>query len=251
MSPPETIQLSLNELRALLRRTYEALYHHGYDFTVMARSCLWLETHGLDGIGLILRSLDDLDTPCAKLVLSQTGPDKYLIDGQGRCLIPFMNASADLAIASAQRSGFGQIDILNIFGRLNIFAALKKAARLNLWAAALWYDEGDKASYALWLNKHKSLPDFYKIDGEIEGPWGDSGLRFVCARGPERVEAKVRYMLPGQARPIRTAHEFEACQQAALDNGLSVKLADYAKLNALADRLLVPSTDESRRGAGE
>jgi len=121
----DNITLSLNELRALLRRTYEALYHHGYDFGVMARSCLWLETHGLDGIGLILRSLDDLDTPCLQMQLTEAAAGHYIIDGQGRCLIPFINSATDLAIARAKQNGAGLIDVLNVFGRLNVFAALK------------------------------------------------------------------------------------------------------------------------------
>ena len=99
MTSEAELYLSLNELRALLRRTYEALYHHGYDFAVMARSCLWLEVHGLDGIGLILRSLSDLETPCREIKLSQPSESAFVLEGYGRCLIPFVNAAADLALS--------------------------------------------------------------------------------------------------------------------------------------------------------
>ena len=247
----DNITLSLNELRALLRRTYEALYHHGYDFGVMARSCLWLETHGLDGIGLILRSLDDLDTPCLQMQLTEAAAGHYIIDGQGRCLIPFINSATDLAIAHAKHNGAGLIDIWNVFGRLNVFAALKKSARLNMWAAAIWYDAIDGKTYVLWLDSGKMLPDYYGLPARHDGPWGRSGLRFICADAPDPVTTQVRAVLPVDALPIKTASSFEAAHERALDNGLTVPRSDYKTLSALADRLLVPSTDESRRGAGE
>ena len=37
----------------------------------------------------------------------------------------------------------------------------------------------------------------------------------------------------------------------ALKNGLSISLLNYEKLNLIADRILVPSTESSRLGAGE
>jgi len=245
------LYLSLNELRALMRRTYEALYHHGYDFGVMARSCLWLEAHGLDGIGLILRSLDDLETPCRDMKLSEDTPDHFVLDGRGRCLIPFVNAGADLAIAAAQDTGFGQIDILNVFGRLNIFAALKKSARLNFYAAAIWYDAGEARTHILWLKPEDNLPDYYILNETHQGPWGGSGIRFICADHPERVTKNVRAVLRRGAAPHMTSADFAAAYGRALEGGIAVDKESYAALNEIADRLLVPSTDSSRRGAGE
>ncbi len=246
-----SINLSLNELRALLRRTYEALYHHGYDFSVMARSCLWLEAHGLDGIGLILRSLPDLGKPCREVNLTAPSDTGYVLAGQGRCLIPFVNSATDLAIANAQDNGFGQIDILNVFGRLNIFAALKKSARLDLYAAAIWYDSCEGRTHVLWLSSGNTLPDYFILDEVHGGPWGMSGVRFVCAVAPDAVTKNVRAVLPEDARPFKTAAQFAARYDSALEGGVPVRLSDYAALNKIADRLLVPSTDESRRGAGE
>jgi len=243
--------LSLNELRALLRRTYEALYHHGYDFGVMARSCLWLETHGLDGIGLILRSLPDLETPCRDIKLTEQSQGQFVLDGRGRCLIPFVNASADLAIAAAQDQGFGQIDILNVFGRLNIFAVLKKSARLNLYAAAIWYDAGEDRTHILWLHSARDLPNYFILDETHQGPWGHSGVRFICAQDPEAVEKNVRAVLADDIAPYKTYIELEAAYEKALQDGVTVSRSAYDTLNKIADRLLVPSTDASRKGAGE
>ena len=251
MSGAETLNLSLNELRALLRRTYEALYHHGYDFLVMARSCLWLEAHGLDGIGLILRSLPDLETPCREIVLAEPFAGQFVLEGHGRCLIPFVNVSADLAIAAAQDNGFGQIDILNVYGRLNIFAALKKSARLNLYAAAIWYDEGEERTHVLWLKPSKALPDYYILNEVHQGAWGESGLRFICSETSEVVTKNVRAVLGEDTAPFKTAEDFTNNYEQALENGITVTRQAYVELNKIADRLLVPSTDASRQGAGE
>lgn len=245
------LYLSLNELRALLRRTYEALYHHGYDFAVMARSCLWLEVHGLDGIGLILRSLDDLETPCREIKLSENSQNQFVLNGYGRCLIPFVNAAADLAIGSAEENGFGQIDILNVFGRLNILAALKKTARLNLYSAAIWCDAGEARTHILWLNSSKALPDYYILDEARDGPWGQSGLRFVCSNTVDIVSENVKAVLPRSAIPYKTNEQLSHAYEQALENGIPISQEAYSKLNKIADRLLVPATDASRRGAGE
>ncbi len=251
MTAPADLYLSLNELRALLRRVYEALYHHGYDFAVMARSCLWLEAHGLDGIGLILRSLDDLDTPCGEIQLAEPSVGTFKLDGKGRCLIPFVNAAADLAIASAQEKGVGQIDILNVFGRLNILAALKKSARLNLYAAAIWYDAGEQRTHVLWLKSSRDLPDYFILNKAVAGPWGGLGLRFVCAQSDNSVLENVRAVLPEGSLPYLTGLDLSQAYERALENGIAVSFIDYSVLTKIADRLLVPSTDASRRGAGE
>ncbi len=245
------LYLSLNELRALLRRTYEALYHHGYDFAVMARSCLWLEVHGFDGIGLILRSLDDLETPCREIKLSETSQNQFVLNGYGRCLIPFVNAAADLAIGSAEENGFGQIDIINVFGRLNILAALKKTARLNLYSTAIWYDAGEARTHILWLNSSKDLPDYYILDESKDGPWGQSGLRFVCSKTADIISENVNVVLPHDAVPYKTCEQLARAHDLVLENGIPISVEAYSKLNKIADRLLVPSTDASRRGAGE
>ena len=251
MNGSADLHLSLNELRALLRRTYEALYHHGYDFAVMARSCLWLEAHGLDGIGLILRSLSDLETPCRDIELSELSANHFVLDGRGRCLIPFVNAAADLAIGAAQNSGHGQVDILNVFGRLNIFAALKKSARLNLHSAAIWYDAGEDRTHILWLRSSKHLPDYFILNEAHTGPWGRSGIRFICSRTHDRVTKNVRTVLAENIEPYKTSDDFTFAYDAALERGIPVSNQAYAELNNIADRLLVPSTDASRRGAGE
>ena len=251
MASMADLHLSLNELRALLRRTYEALYHHGYDFGVMARSCLWLETHGLDGIGLILRSLPGLEEPCRDIELSETLPGHFILDGRGRCLIPFVNAAADLAIAMAQDDGFGQIDILNIYGRLNIFAALKKSARLNLYSAAIWYDAGEERTHILWLQSRNDLPNYYILNEAHQGPWGGSGLRFICSNKPDIVTKNVRTILTQDTLPYKTSEDFTLAYERALEQGVVVSASAYATLNKIADRLLVPSTDASRKGAGE
>lgn len=245
------LHLSLNELRAVLRRSYEALYHHGYDFDVMARSCLWLETHGLDGIGLTLRSLPDLEKPCGELQLSEISTGCFELDGQGRCLIPFVNASADLAIAAAQDDGLGQIDILNVYGQLNIFAVLKKPARLNLYAAAIWYDEGEERTHILWLQPSSDLPNYYILNEVHQGPRGGSGLRFICANTSELVIKNIRAILTDDTIPYKTSEDFTAAYERALEEGVVVSPRAYATLNKIADRLLVPSTDASRKGAGE
>ena len=251
MTDEAELYLSLNELRALMRRTYEALYHHGYDFAVMARSCLWLEAHGLDGIGLIIRSLPDLETTAREIKLSEPTPNHFLLEGYGRCLIPFVNVSADLAIAGAQNSGFGQIDILNVFGRLNIFAALKKSASLDLYAAAIWYDATEGRTHILWLKSYKELPDYYILDEVHQGPWGESGVRFICSKTADIVTENVRLVLPEGSTAHKTGSQFAQAYADALDDGIAVSRDTYAQLNKIADRLLVPSTDASRRGAGE
>lgn len=251
MAGAAELYLSLNELRALMRRTYEALYHHGYDFSVMARSCLWLETHGLDGIGLIIRSLPDFETSCREIELTEPSANHFVLEGHGRCLIPFVNAAADLAIAAAQDDGLGTIDILNVFGRLNIFAALKKSARLNLCASAIWYDAGEERTHILWLKPYKDLPDYYILDEAHSGPWGESGLRFVCSNTEEIISRRVRVVLPQEIVPHKTSAQFAAAYAAALADGIVVNRAVYTELNKIADRLLVPSTEASRLGAGE
>lgn len=67
------LNLSVNELWALLRRTFEALYGHERDYYDMARTVLWLECHGHDGVGQLIGALPHLEnTKLPEPSLSET-----------------------------------------------------------------------------------------------------------------------------------------------------------------------------------
>ena len=57
-----SITLSHNELKALLSRTFEALYGHKRDYSDMADCVLWLECHGHDGVDQLVQALPNLQT---------------------------------------------------------------------------------------------------------------------------------------------------------------------------------------------
>jgi hypothetical protein len=51
--------------------------------------------------------------------------------------------------------------------------------------------------------------------------------------------------------PVIDESKQKSFYELALKNGLSISTLNYEKLNLIADRILVPSTDASRLGAGE
>ena len=57
----DVINLSRNELWALLTRTFEALYGHRRDYYDMARTVLWLECHGFRGVEQFVSALPNLE----------------------------------------------------------------------------------------------------------------------------------------------------------------------------------------------
>jgi len=82
----DTVTISLNELRALLRKAFEGVYGHDRDWNAMAETVLWLETRGLDGMQMFFESYAGLSRDKKLSVQNMTKGKLHLDLGGGSCV---------------------------------------------------------------------------------------------------------------------------------------------------------------------
>jgi len=229
------LNLSVNELSALLTRTFEALYGHKRDYYDMARIVLWLECQGHNGVSQFINALpvlDDDDLP--EPDLSERAANHLVIDGRGHSLFCIARAICDLSISCAANAGPSQIDIINVRDSQPLIGALYSIASQG-FSAVLFYD--DKLAAISAKAEH---PIIYQNKTPHD-------LRLICAQNDDILDKYIDADLNIQLGPDvqRQAHAF------GLEQGMSIKRSHYDTLTKIANRVLVEASEASRRGAGE
>jgi len=228
------LNLSINELWALLRRTFEALYGHERDYYDMARTVLWLECHGHDGVGQLIGALPHLEnTKLPEPSLSETASGHYLIDGKGHSLLCIGRSICDLAMAYASDNETSRLDIINVVDSKPLIGILTYAASQGFSAMAIC--EGSLAIIA----GEAQHPTLYKNNEDT--------LSLICSRTEERLNEYV-----GEGLEVLESCDVQkGAYASSLEHGVQIKKSHYEALNLIANRVLVEATEASRRGAGE
>jgi len=228
------LNLSVNELWALLRRTFEALYGHERDYYDMARTVLWLECHGHDGVGQLIGALPHLEnTKLGEPNISETSSGHYVIDGKGHSLLCIGRSICDLAMAYASENETSRIDIINVTDSKSLIGILTYAASQGFSAIAMCKD-----NLAVIAGDDR-CPTLYKNNEDM--------LSLICSRMEETLS---EYMGKGLDIYVRadTQKDSYAC---SLEQGVQIKRSHYEALTIIANRVLVEASEASRRGAGE
>ncbi len=228
------LNLSVNELWALLRRTFEALYGHERDYYDMARTVLWLECHGHDGVEQLIGVLPHLEN--AKLAepnFSETASGYYLIDGKGHSLLCIGRSICDLAMASAAENKVSHVDIINVADSKPLIGILTYAASQGFSVIARCKD-----SLAIIKGDAKH-PILYKNNDDM--------LSLICSQAEETLS---KYMGEGLEVLVRADTQKET-YASSLEHGVQIKPSHYEALTIIANRVLVEASEASRRGAGE
>ncbi len=100
---PDTLTISLNELRALLNKAYEGVFGHSRDWSAMTETVMWLECHGYEGMDLFLRAIPNMEAN-KKARLSNASADTITVEANGTCLIEYAHLLSDVLIARAKKT---------------------------------------------------------------------------------------------------------------------------------------------------
>lgn len=221
------LNLSVNELRALLTRSFEALYGHERDYYDMARTVLWLECRGHEGVAQLVERLPKLGMDHIKtLIVDTPAPGSILVDGHGQSLFCIGRSIADLTMAEAAIYGTAKTDIQNVENPDVLIGLLPFIASQGFNAQAFCC--GKQAIIAAG----NSNPDIYETDNR-----GAS-----LSINADREKMTEIYMSAGTQKSNYAK---------ALDNGIQIERTHYDALTKVADRVLVEASEASRRGAGE
>ena len=233
------INLSQNELWALLIRTFEALYGHERDYYDMARTVLWLECHGHHGVEALVEALPALKRKILpKPTLTKRDCAHVVLDGKGRSLFCLGRTICDLAMASAAEHSVGRIDIINVLDAGALIGVLSYASGQGFAAALLG------KSLTAVIAPNAACPKIYE---RKPNETTDEMINLIISQ----VECDLQIYLPDELGAPMAPKTQSDYFEASLERGLPIKYIHYESLNRVADRVFVEASAESRRGAGE
>ncbi|MFN2099657.1 DUF3726 domain-containing protein [Altererythrobacter sp. MF3-039] len=245
--------LSRNELLALLRRVFEAIFGKSCDYEAMAEQIAWLECHGLGGFDLLcacLNRLDNEEHPSDGLLIEASSADSVVndLDAGGASLLCFGDVLADLLVARCADRESCRVKIANLREGQAIIPQLHRMALAGRFAAARITNPSNGTSWYAHVSSSAFLPVLSGFQ-ETKDCGALVSLNVVCAANEHALQEAMNSLDPQWPEPTITPGQLADCNADCLRNGIPV--SDLAALNAVADRILVEATEDSRRGAGE
>ena len=202
-----SITLSHNELKALLSRTFEALYGHKRDYSDMADCVLWLECHGHDGVDQLVQALPDLQTKnLPNPTQSEVSANHHVVDGKGHSLFCLVQSICELALFYAQENNYSRIDVTNVSDTRSLLGVLSYAASQGFAARAVY--DGAIAT----INKGDKCPTIIAIDKT--GPQG-----LICAQ----LQSELPELKDEKAAVMVTPATQKEVYHASLQRGLNIE----------------------------
>lgn len=236
------MQVSQFEIHRLVQRALEGLgAGYGADRDG-GRAVAWLEAHGLPGLAALGADLPDLERGIRPPRLEYDGAGDPALEAGGASAITFASAAIDLALARAAASGRSRLRLRRCRSPLYLIpAALEGASGAAIaldWPAVIVRIEGEGAltlMSAPGLDLPAGLLDRAPCDIEIH----------VAPKGPDLPKTR------GDLSEILGQDELARRLAQSLDHGITVDPALWRRIDAVAARVQVPASEESRRkGAG-
>lgn len=195
----DKVTISINELRALLRKAFEGVFGHSRDWNAMTDTVIWLECHGMAGLKYFFDCYSSLSRGHkAKMSIGKDGD--ILIDPQGTSSLEYMHLLADVMLAAAKNNGAARARISTVKYPNIAQVAINRFSKLGY------------------------------------------GAKYTVRDNETVVEIDPAYTIADKrSEPFLNV----------LNNGCEMDRAEYLKLCRFADKVLVPATEQSRRGAGE
>lgn len=100
MSDP--LKLSHNELSALLKLVFQGMFGHSQDWAALAAYVHWLETHGFEGVSILVQAIETNTLRRFDGAISKTEKGLH-IDFNGNSILMGLPLLVDLAIAHSTK----------------------------------------------------------------------------------------------------------------------------------------------------
>jgi hypothetical protein len=237
--------VSQNEVYRLTQRALEGSgAPHGTDRDG-AYAVAWLEARGLPGLGMLAAALDRMEGAFAPLAPPRREEDTAVLDLQGRPAVAWCGAVLDcFELLTAGPAGVSLLRVQSCRWPLFLLPFAARRAESGRGTRLRW---GEGAS-AVFLSADPA-----------------AGCRIVCAGDPDSVmtgDLPADVVLSGMMTAVRAparprsvqvvdAARLDAALQRSLAEGIAVDDSVWARVGAVASRVLVPASEESRaRGAG-
>ncbi len=241
----------MNEMSALLKRCFEALGYVPGDYVDASAACVWLETHGLDGLTLVADQLPELESwSDKKLALVEKANGRVLLDASGSHILVCGQKIAELAIAMARASGSVRLDIQRCSSPRLLAFMVERIARWNLNSVA--YCRTPNSMFCAYHVQPEQLPQIEEWAMPATSGPDLNKLQLVTTDSADIINAELERLRHecGSVIAAVNSHSMQEFFDGQLESGLSVDPEIWMKLSTAADAVLVQATEQSRRGAG-
>ncbi|MGI9271974.1 MAG: hypothetical protein ACR2QT_09370 [Woeseiaceae bacterium] len=252
----KAIKVSRNELLALFKRVFEQASQQQNDYSYSAEAVVWLELRGLAGVEAAVQALPILQS--GRLQRTETRSDDALhaqLDASGCSLLTAASAVGDAAIAATQATSPYFATIENGEQYIAIVPELCRLSQLGRSALAWWPDIENDCVYVVQASDSNPHPVWRQIQIADADKAQEPKLRMAVATDANVLLAKINDTAVKEA--VEDAHvaitvdEFAARFESCMSDGIEIDEQIYRQCCAVADKVLVESTEQSRGGAGE
>ena len=242
----ETVTLSLNELRALLRKSFEGIFAHNHDWNALTDLVLWLEFQDLGGLDTFFEAEPSLREASPRVIQND---NEIVVDGNGASLLAFNTRACDLLLADVNLNGRGVLHVRNTKNSEVITASVSRCAKQGYAVVAWWLDREGYAFMAL-QNANEAAPSLYKVKvPKTFSSYPD--ITILVGREVTDIENLYPEWINFRDKAQLSHNQIVDRYEEYLNNGIRLTQADYKRLCHFADRVLVEATEKSRQGAGE
>ncbi|GAA3560106.1 DUF3726 domain-containing protein [Marinobacter xestospongiae] len=247
------MHISMNELKAGLRRCLEATGYFVGNYEDAANMVLWLEKHGLNGLQEFEMALPyighDRDKPLSSVVYEDS--TSAIIDSHDRSALNCIAASVDLAHAKALESGIATITVHNCHNRRFILKALTDCGRRGISVAAYWRNGSHTVmEHTAAIRAGQRYPSYSEAKTSLDTtPEDHQALTIICS---SRVDLTSSLQESDGNREVFTISPEQVARnkRKSIHQGLSIDEELWSQINRIGAGVLVENSEHSRLGAG-
>ena len=247
------MHISMNELKAALRRCYEASGYFVGNYEDAANMILWLEKHGLNGLKELERALPfitaDKEKPLSEVVYEDS--TSAIIDSKDRSALNCIAASVDLAHAKALESGIATVTVHNCHNRMFILKALTDCGRRGISVAAYWRNGSETVTeHTVAIKAGERYPSYSEAVTTLPVTDEDKqALTIICSSRVDLTTSLQNSRGNHQVKYI-SSEQIQRNKEQSIDFGIEIGDELWQKINEIGAKVLVENSDRSRQGAG-
>lgn len=247
------MQVSMNELKAALRRCFEATGYFIGNYEDAANMIVWLEKHGLKGLAEFERTLPFIDRDQEKELSTLTYQDSCsaIIDSHNRSSLNCIGAAVDLAYAKAMHCGVATVTVHNCHNRMFVLKALTDCGRRGVSVVAYWKNgRSEVREYTAAIGAGQRYPNYQAAPTHFNAEDdGHQTLVIICSARVDLSSSLQNSDQQGELESI-SASQIALNKERNIKDGISIDEALWQKINQIGEGVLVESSDQSRQGAG-
>ncbi len=265
------MHVSMVELKAALRRCFEATGYFVGNYEDAAEMILWLEKHGLNGLAEFNSSLPYINQDQNKQPSTIVYEDStaIVIDSHHRSSLNSIAAALDVAYCKSVENGIATVTIRNCHNRMFVLKALTDCGRRGVSVVAYWKNGSEKVTeHTAAIKSGHKYPSYQQAVIDVDNLTDQSvdqqkkeqqqidqqqSLTIICS-------TRVDLSSSLKARPetshnkakveVTSSTQIAANKLHSVEYGIEIKEELWESINQIGAGVLVENSEESRKGAG-